>query len=106
MYQARSVTQGRADGSVSPCEGGWWRKEAPSGQMEGATRGAMGLLSDLCLEGTLRALSPYTEGRSAQSMAVVTPPVPPAPPPLPESSDWPHPSRTGSPAACFNHFLS
>lgn len=80
MYQARSVTQGSADGSVSPCEGGWWRKEAPSGQVEGATRGAMGLLSDLCLEGTLRALSPYTEGRSAQSMAVVTPAFPLPPP--------------------------
>lgn len=37
----------------------------------------MGLLSGLCLEGTLRALSPYTVGCSAQSVAVVTPPSPP-----------------------------
>lgn len=39
----------------------------------------MGLLSGLCLEGTLRALSPYTVGRSAQSVAVVTPAHPPTP---------------------------
>lgn len=63
---------------------------------------AKGLLSGLCLEGTLRALSPYTVGCSTQSVAVVTP----APSPLPESSEWPHPFRTGSPEACFNHFLS
>lgn len=37
----------------------------------------MGLLSGLCLEGTLRALSPYTVGCSTQSAAVVTPPPPP-----------------------------
>lgn len=77
MYQARSVTQGSADGSVSSCEGGWWREEALSGQMEEATPEAMGLLSGLCLEGTLRALSPYTEG---QSVAVVTPALPFPPP--------------------------
>lgn len=33
----------------------------------------MGLLSGLCLEGTLRALSPYTGGCWTQSAAVVTP---------------------------------
>lgn len=45
----------------------------------------MGLLSGLCLEGTLRALFPYTVGRSAQSVAVVTPALPPPSPPLPTS---------------------
>lgn len=41
----------------------------------------MGLLSGLCLEGILRALSPYIVGRSAQCVAVVTPsPPPPASP--------------------------
>ena len=63
--------------------------------MEGATRGAMGLLSDLCLEGTLRALSPYTEGRSAQSMAVVTPAVPRPPPPVRDVMVGPTPPGGG-----------
>lgn len=43
----------------------------------------MGLLSGLCQEGTLRALSPYTVGRSSQNVAVVTPPRPPVPPTSP-----------------------
>lgn len=29
--QARIVTQGRVDGRVSLCEGGWWREEAQTG---------------------------------------------------------------------------
>lgn len=46
----------------------------------------MGLFSGLCQEGTLRALSPYTVGRSSQNVAVVTPPPAlPSPPPLPTS---------------------